>query len=190
MYLFNVSEQAITTLTLEGFLAWETARAERYELVGGRAYAMAGGTERHDLMAGRFFALLGPAAEPGGCRTFIANRKLRVSTGDVYYPDVFVVCGPAGDVQFEADANLIVEILSPSTRAQDRREKVRSYATLPSLTHYVVAEPDIRRIEVARWDTQRQLTWGVLGPGDQLHTPYGTWNIDDIYDWIDSVATT
>lgn len=185
-----MSEQAVTTLALAEYLAWEEHQQERHELVGGRAYAMSGGSERHSLMSGHLFSLLAAGAAPRRCRTFQSDRKLRVTSGDVYYPDVLVVCGKAADVQFEADATLVVEVLSPSTRTQDRREKVRSYGTLPSIAHYVVVEPDVRRIEVARWDATRELTWVTLGPGDQLHTPYGAWNLDDIYDTVDNLATT
>lgn len=184
-----MSEPAVTTLSLAEFLAWEERQAERYELVGGRAYVMTGGTERHDLMAGRLYELLAPGAWHDGCRAFISNRKLRVSSKNIYYPDVMVVCGPAEDVQQEADATLVVEILSPSTRAQDRREKVLQYGTLPSIKRYVVVEPDIRRIEVARWDAERNLTWETLGPGDQLDTPFGVWGIDAIYDAVDARAS-
>lgn len=186
----GVSEQAVTALTLDEFLAWERRQPERHELVGGRAYTMSGGTERHSLMAGHLAALLTPAARAAGCRTFRADRKLRVATGDVYYPDVFVTCGKAADVRYEADAALVIEVLSPSTRTQDRREKLRQYGTLPSITHYIVVEADVRRIEVAHWGTDRELTWTTLAPGDQLTTPYGTWDLDSIYDQVDSDSTT
>ncbi len=124
------------------------------------------------------------------------STSAQVATGDVYYPDVMVARGKAADVQYETDATIVIEVLSPTTRSQDRREKVRSYSTLPSITHYAVVEPDVRRIEVAHWDADRKLAWSTLGPGDQLHTPYGTWNVDDIYDIydiydaVDSLATT
>ena len=29
-----------------------------------------------------------------------------------------------------------------------------------------------------------------VGPGDQLHTPYDVSSIDDVYYWVDGVATT
>ncbi len=90
----GVSEQAVTALTLAEFFAWEERQPERHELVGGRTYAMSGGTERHSLMAGHLAALLTPAARTNGCRTFRADRKLRVASGDVYYPDVLVVSEP------------------------------------------------------------------------------------------------
>ncbi|MGH9056285.1 MAG: Uma2 family endonuclease [Acidimicrobiales bacterium] len=136
------------------------------------------------------FGLLGSAASRAGCRTFQSDRKLPVASGDVYYPDVLVVCGKAADAQYESDASVVVEVLSPSTRTQDRREKLRSYGALPSITHYVLVEPELRRMEIAHWDSQRQLSWETIGPGDQLHTPYGAWNVDDIYEWLDSTATT
>jgi Uma2 family endonuclease len=185
-----VSEPAVVTLSLAEFLVWEERQPERYELVGGRAYLMAGGTERHDLMAGQLYERLAPAARAKGCRTFMSNRKLAVPSGDVYYPDVMVVCGPAAEALQEADAALVVEVLSPSTRAQDRREKARQYGTLPSIKKYLVVEPDVRRIEVARWDADRNLSWETLGSGDQLFTPFGVWSLDDIYDAVDATATT
>lgn len=185
-----MSEQAVTTLTPAEFLAWEQRQPDRHELVGGRVYVMSGGTERHELMTTHLYSLLAAGAASQRCRAFHATRKLQVASGDLYYPDVMVSCGGAADVQFEADATVLVEVLSPSTRGQDRREKVRAYGTLPSITHYVVVEPDLRRIEVARWDSRHELTWTTLGPGDQLHTPYGVWGVDDIYDPVDALATT
>lgn len=37
--------------------------------------------------------------------------------------------------------------------------------------------------------TAPQLTWATLGPGDQLDTPYGVWDLDAIYDQVDADAT-
>ena len=185
-----MSEQAITALTLEEFLAWEERQPMRHEYVGGRTYVMSGGSERHSLMAGHLASLLTPGARARRCRTFRADRRLRVQSGDIYYPDVMVVCGKAANVQYEADATLVVEVLSPSTRASDRREKLRQYGTLPSITAYLIVEPDVRRIEVARWAADREITWATLGPGDQLDTPYGVWDLDAIYDQVDADATT
>ncbi len=184
-----MTEQAVTALNLVEYLGWEERQEERHELIGGRVYAMSGGTERHSLMADQLATLLRPGARIGGCRTFRADRKLKVPSGDVYYPDVMVVCGKAANVQYETDATLVVEVLSTSTRGQDRREKLRQYGTLGSISRYLIVEPDIRRIEVAHWD-HAELSWDTLGPGDQLATPYGTWDLDGIYDTVDTDATT
>ena len=46
-----MAEPALPILrSVDEFLAWENAQAERYEFVGGVLTLMAGGTENHDLI--------------------------------------------------------------------------------------------------------------------------------------------
>lgn len=175
-------------MSLSEYLDWEEAEPARHELVGGRTYAMSGGTERHELMVAYLFSLVSPVAYAAGCRPFAEGRKLEVPSGDLYYPDLLVVCGPAGTNLYETDASFIVEVLSPSTRGTDRRERLRGYQVLASIQAYAMVEPDIRRIEVARW-RDGEVAWSSYGPGDIIDTPYGTWALDGIYDAIDSMAT-
>ncbi len=181
--------EAIVTLSFDQYLTIEQ-RGERHELVGGRLYAMSGGTERHDLMAGAIRRRLEPAAIGAGCRPFDGNRLLRTPSGSGYYPDLMVVCGPAADVLFETDATLIVEVLSPSTQAQDRREKLDAYWRLPSLEAYLLAEPVVRRFEVARPGSGTAPAWQAYGEGGVIDTRYGVLNLDEIYAEVDSLATT
>jgi Putative restriction endonuclease len=49
----------------------------RHELVGGRVYAMSGGTGRHDLAAQLLYEMLVDEARTRRCRTFVGNRLLR-----------------------------------------------------------------------------------------------------------------
>ncbi len=121
-----MSGEAFAAMPFDQFLALEVSGTTRHEYVGGQVYAMSGGTERHDLAVGYLMQLLGPAARAEGCRTFAGNRLLRTSPDAAYYPDLMIVCGPAADVRYEDDATLIVEVLSPSTRAVDRREKLEA----------------------------------------------------------------
>jgi Uma2 family endonuclease len=85
-----------------------------------------------------------------------------------YYPDVVVVCGPAGHDLYETDATWIVEVLSPSTEDKDRREKALAYATLPSLRGYVLADPDNLRLVLGRHDADGGWTWTAYLPGSEL----------------------
>jgi len=64
--------------------------------VGGRVYAMAGGSERHDLTAGLIHEAMAPGARHAGCRPFTSHPLVRIGSAG-YYPDVVVVCGPASD---------------------------------------------------------------------------------------------
>lgn len=117
-----------------------------------------------------------------------SNRLVRVGPSG-YYPDVLVVCGPAEHRLYEADATLVVEVLSPSTQDTDRREKAIGYATLPSLRTYVLADPDRRRLEVASV-RDGQLTWRAFGASDVVPTDDGVLDVDRVYDQVDASATT
>jgi Uma2 family endonuclease len=175
-------------MTLGEFLTWEELQPDRHELVGSRIYAMSGGTERHSLMKDYLFELVAPVARAAGCQAFGEGRRLLVPSGDLYYPDLMVRCRPAGHNLHETDATFIVEVLSASTRGTDRREKLRGYQNLASIRAYAMVEPDIRRIEVARW-ARGDILWDTYGAGDVVDIPYGTWALDGIYDVVDSMAT-
>jgi Uma2 family endonuclease len=186
--LRGVSE-AIATVSFEEFCRLEGATDRRHELVAGRVYAIAGGSERHDLAAGLIYEALAGGARKAGCRPFIANRLLRTRAGAGYYPDVTVVCGPAADRLYEQDPALVIEVLSPSTAEVDRREKAAAYAASPTLHRYVLVDPDRRNIEVASVRDGR-LTWEAVGSGGVVSTPFGVLDVDAIHDQLDASATT
>lgn len=183
----TASVEELPYVTFADYLAIDEASQVRHEWVGGRVYAMSGGTERHGLMSGLLYAAVAAGAFGAGCRPFQEGRRLKPGLVS-YYPDVMVVCGPTGDDQYETDAALVVEVQSPSTRDRDRREKAMAYATLPSLRQYVLVDPDRVRIEVAE-RTADGLRWSAHGPGDVVFTAYGDLHVDALYASIDAVAT-
>ena len=56
-----------------------------------------------------------------------------------YFPDLCVVCGEWKVDLHDALQNpcVIVEVLSPSTEADDRADKFREYQQIASLRHYI-----------------------------------------------------
>jgi Uma2 family endonuclease len=182
--------EALAYTTLESFLEGERSSPRRHELVGGRVYALAGGSERHDLVAGLLYEALAPGARARGCRPFTSNRLVRTVCGNAYYPDVMVVCSPAPHRLYETDPAVIVEVLSPSTQDQDRREKAVAYAESSGLELLLLVDPAARRVEVARPAGGRIRDWQVYGAGEVIATPYGDIDIDACYDAVDRSATT
>jgi Uma2 family endonuclease len=79
--------------------------------------------------------------------------KLRIEAADAFfYPDVLVTCNARdheADV-FMVSAVLIVEVLSPSTEADDRGEKFAAYQKAPTLREYLLIDPESRRVEIYR----------------------------------------
>ena len=58
-----IVSEAIAFISFDSFVEEKQSSDRRHELVGGRVYAMAGGSERHDLAAGLLYELL--ARVPG-----------------------------------------------------------------------------------------------------------------------------
>ena len=80
---------------------------------------------------------------------FTQSMKLQVADG-ILYPDVVVTCGKAlaGDEQIVADPRLVIEVLSPSTKGYDKRDKFILYRSLSALREHVLIDPADRRVEV------------------------------------------
>lgn len=79
----------------------------------------------------------------GKCTALTTDVKDYVeSYRKFYYPDVLVICGNPIFFQKRNDTivnpALIVEVLSDSTEAKDRGEKMLAYRTLESLREYVL----------------------------------------------------
>ena len=92
----------------------------------------------------------------GPCRTFINDVRVKVARSNAYYyTDVVVACPRrcellALDSATLDDALLIAEVLSPSTEATDRREKLLAYRTIPSLAEYALISSEDARVEIHR----------------------------------------
>ena len=65
----------------------------------------------------------------------------------LFYPDVMLVCGQdIPHALYETSPCLLVEVLSPSTAANDRVGKYALYTSLPSLQTYLIVEQTQRRV--------------------------------------------
>lgn len=169
-------------MNLEEFLAWEQTQAQRYELVDGETFAMAGGSTFHAHIGVNLAATL----RQHGCFTFHEGMKVRVG-GDVLYPDVVVSCDPQ---QLERPLverpALIVEVLSPSTESFDRGRKWALYQQLASLQAYLLVSQDALSIEVfvrapQGWHYQREAGSAAVV---ELAAPPCRSPLADVYDGL------
>lgn len=147
-------------VTYAGYLALESKQGERLELVDGWVYAMAGGSPRHARLAARIARLLGNQLEKSPCEPYSSDLKIHIArVKRTTYGDVVIVCGEPRTSDADANAvtnpTVIVEVLSPSTEADDRGDKWSDYRRLPSLQHYVLVSQDARLIEVYSRDGLR-----------------------------------
>lgn len=145
----RMSEPRVTDrlLSVEEYLRLEAASQVKHEYVAGAVYAMVGVTRRHNRIALNIASRLLPAAGEGPCRVYVSDVKVQAAPGLLYYPDVMVACGPAGDPLIENAPCLLVEVTSPGTEMIDRREKWAAYRRIESLRAYLIVHQDQRRVE-------------------------------------------
>ncbi|MEM9691856.1 MAG: Uma2 family endonuclease [Myxococcota bacterium] len=135
------------------YLELEAASNTRHEFWNGEIYAMGGGSPEHAALAMAIGSALIPQLRGRGCRVFSSDLMVRVkSSGIATYPDVTVVCGALEtDPQSPntvTNPTILIEVLSDSTAAYDRSEKLEEYKTIESLEAVLLVSQTSRRIEV------------------------------------------
>jgi Uma2 family endonuclease len=176
-------------VTLVEYLAGERDVDVRHEWVLGQVYAMAGGSMNHSLVCTGLGGALFAASRAKGCRLHSGSMKVRIADSYVYYPDVMVACEPIGtDRYVEQSPCIVAEVLSPSTRKVDDREKRAHYSQLPSLTAYLLVEADQPAVELYRRDPDSE-RWisERFGAGESFHLEcLDLWvEVDAIYEGLD-----
>jgi Uma2 family endonuclease len=177
-------ELSFPALSVEEYLACEQKGDVRHEYVNGYMYALAGASQRHSRIAGNIFAAFWALAQAKPCRIHQNDMELRTSESVFYYPDVMAVCGkPEPDPFYETEPCVLVEVLSPSTKDTDLREKLVAYKSLPSVQTYLIVEA--ARLAVRRFWADAGGRWqqeDLTGDGD-IPLPYlgGVLSLPQIY---------
>jgi Uma2 family endonuclease len=175
-------------VTVEEYLKSEETAAVKHEYVDGRVFAMTGANRRHNIITGNIFTVLHGFLDGTPCRPFMEAMKARVKAANCfYYPDVMVACDRNDDESvYTEEPVLIIEVLSPSTAAVDRREKLTNYLKIATLREYLIVHQRRKRVECYRKGDDGNWTMTEYSAGEQLtlrSLPKGelTISIDTIY---------
>ena len=142
-----------TPVSEEEYLRLEAQSPIKHEYVNGEMFAMTGCTLRHNTIAGNMLVALRAHLRDTPCRAFMNDVRVRVAkTNSYYYPDLLVTCARGAQaIDLNAvtveDPILVIEVLSTSTEATDRREKLLAYR---SLSEYVLISQDEAHVEIHR----------------------------------------
>jgi len=137
-------------------LAWN--EKERIEIIDGEAYMMAPPSTVHQAVCGELFRQIANFLEGKQCKVYSAPFGVRLFEKDkespedvdtMVEPDISVVCD-----KNKIDAHgckgapdLIVEVLSPSTRRHDRLVKLGLYQRA-GVREYWIADPENKSVLV------------------------------------------
>jgi Uma2 family endonuclease len=144
----------LNLVSVEDYLAGELSNPIKHEYLGGVVYAMAGGRNAHNVIATNTLGALYARLRGRPCRPFNSDTKIRIRLPTqvrFYYPDASVVCRPNPQTDsFQDDPAVLFEVLSRSTRRIDEGEKKDAYLTIPSLSVYVLIEPETAAVVAFR----------------------------------------
>jgi Uma2 family endonuclease len=173
-------------LSFEEYLTLEEKAQVKHELVDGVLYAMVGASSNHNLVTTNVLGLLWAKARGSGCRVFVADMKLRVDHYTSYYPDVMVVCEKDEGEFYKERPCLVVEVLSRSTEATDRREKLHRYRQIANLKAYILVDSVSRRVEAYYREGKNWLYLDAVGEGSiPVPCPEMSLSLDEVYEGLD-----
>ncbi len=149
-------------LSTAEYLDSERAAAFRSEYFRGETFAMAGASKAHNTLSTNLVVEAGTRMKGGACQIWSTDQRLKIDRTGLYtYPDLVIVCGqPEYDSEDQdtlVNAQVVVEILSPSTERYDRGAKFGHYQQLPSVREYVLVSQDRKQVE--RFVRQPDETW-------------------------------
>ena len=127
-----------------------------YELIDGVIYNMASPALRHQSISGAIYRQLWNYVDSqgGDCIPFIAPTDVRLDRDErtMVVPDVFVICQPDddrmdNDKYINGAPDLIIEVLSPSTRRKDMFTKLYKYEEA-GVREYWIVDPNKEKVIV------------------------------------------
>ena len=183
--------------SLDEYFALEQASDARFEYWDGDIICMSGGSITHYLISSNVHGALVLALRGGRCRAFTGDAAIWTPAFPPYrYPDASVVCGELQTRHVNVlDAILnpvvIVEVLSPSTKALDEGKKFEAYKAIPTFREYLLIAQDeahvvhyLRRAEEA-WE-RRDVT--DMDASLELESVHCALKLRDIYEGLTFTA--
>ena len=176
-YTRLMASQPHVFLTAEEYLDLEEKAAYKSEYMDGELYAMAGASPDHDTIAHNIGGILYGELKGTPCKAHTSDMRVAASTANAFmYPDISICCKDARYLR-RGVANLlnpvvIIEVLSPSTEAYDRRKKFGKYKAISSLQEFVLVSQDEVLVERYAWQPNAESGGGLRldGGGEWLYT--------------------
>jgi Uma2 family endonuclease len=183
------ASESVKVYTVEEYILLEDAGEVRHEFINGNLHEMSGASREHHFICQYLLLALLPQCLPLGYKVYMENMKVAIPGGNqFYYPDIFITkeLQTSQNKYIQYEPELIVEVLSESTRTKDSVDKFIQYRKIETLKYYLVAEPEkclvmcYFKIADEEWDmvsyTQKEEiiplpNIGISIPLHQIYTP-------------------
>ena len=180
-------------MTVEDFLALDREKLNpKYEFRNGEMVAMAGGSTNHTILITNMSMLLQSQLRKSSCSALVEGT-LKVED-ECYLPDIMVTCNEADLTEnktYIEHPKVVIEVLSPTTETDDRRNKLWIYTQCDSIQEYVLVNWDIKMVQRMTRKSTEGLDriqwidrWYTQGENVELETLGLTIPVDDIYEKV------
>ena len=167
-------------MTLEEFERWNGGEPDGvYELVDGivvsKRDSMSPESIRHLRYKVAAFEALQVGVRTAGisCKAFGDGATIRTSMASARVPDALVHCGEWDDDSIYLDNPVVMlEVVSPSGGKRDTSIKLGEYFGLPSVQHYLIVDPERRKLIWHRLDRE-QIVTNIVTSGSIVLDPPG-----------------
>jgi Uma2 family endonuclease len=163
-----MTERVLEQTNLAEFYARAAATADRLELIEGETVVMPSPSVKHQQIV-LLIAIFLQAMQRG--QTLIAPLDVELDAQNVAQPDVIWLSAETKATMTEQRVigapELVVEVLSPSTRDADKRRKFRVYERC-GVGEYWLVDPEAEHVEVFAREGERFGHRGVFGRGESF----------------------
>ncbi|MEH2108124.1 Uma2 family endonuclease [Nostoc sp.] len=148
--------------TPEEYLELEEAADYKSEYIDGQIIPMVGRTVNHNQIALNLSTELNFAFKKQNYRVFMGDVRLWILQKRTYtYPDVMILAGEPEFFNNRKDIilnpQIIVEVLSKSTKGYDREDKFQAYRTISTFQEYLLI--DQTRIHIDQFSKTGKKQW-------------------------------
>ncbi len=156
----------------EEYLALEEAADYKSEYIDGEILTMAGGSTNHNRIALNFSSDLNFAFKKLDYEVFMSDVRLWIPKRRIYtYPDVMIVAGEPNYYNDRTDIitnpQVIIEVLSKSTKGYDSGEKFQAYRTIPTFAEYLLIDQNKIYVEHFYKTNNKRWSFGEYDESDE-----------------------
>jgi Uma2 family endonuclease len=150
--------------TPEEYLELEATADYKSEYIEGKIIPMAGASINHNRISLNLSSGLNFAFRDKNHEVFMGDIRLWIPQRLIYtYPDVMIIADQPEFFKNRTDTitnpQVIIEVLSKSTKGYDREDKFEAYRTIPSFQEYLLI--DQNRIHVEQFSKTGKKRWNL-----------------------------
>ena len=150
--------------TPEEYLELEATADYKSEYIDGQIIAMAGASINHNRISLNLSSGLNFAFRNQNYEVFMGDMRLWIPQKLIYtYPDVMIIADEPEFFNNRTDTitnpQVIIEVLSNSTKGYDREDKFAAYRTIPTFQEYMLI--DQNRIHVEQFSKTGKKRWNL-----------------------------